>query len=738
MNPSVTTGHAQTSSRMLLRWLIGIDATIIGITVLLATLWMISNLNAVKEREQLVIENMANSLSNGIEAHLLHVDLGLKNILLEVSANPDIRSDNPKSINQILEEQRGLNPHIESLRIADASGMVRHGSGVNTNTMVDVSEREFFSTLKSRNTLDAQVTGPHMARISKKWVVTLSRRINRPDGSFAGVIYANLAADEFQKLFRVVKLGADDVISLRMDTRRLVTRFSPKQDTADDIGSVNISSELATALQEDPLAGTYTAPTPPDHLERINAYRKVDGFPMTVLVGVNTASYIQPWTRTAVHVVVLCVLIATLTVVASVLAYSSRKRVIFNEQKVRDQAERTAAILQTALDGIHLLDDKGLLLQANPAFSKMLGYREGFLIGQPLSYWSNLSLDDLRCLAQADDESSLVKVQTMLRRQAGDLLEVEIQARHVLLGDAFVWCCSARDMTHRKQQEAELRWNQTLLHSIAASSPLAILVTDYCQDKILFANPRFYQLWDLTHLEPGAGQEQLNIGCIIAACATRLLKSPDFVISFLKPVEGDTQISQELELDMADGRILRSIRVSMNDAQCQIFGNLFIFEDVTMRVSMTRNAQRAQSLLRGAIDALEEAFVLYDPSDRLLLFNDRYQALYVESADLMVPGALFEDIVREGALRGQYAEAVGRVDEWVAERMAKHRYPDGPMIQTLKDGRLVRVLERRLPDGHTVGFRMDVTQLFQAQGLSASSHALKARIDDDQLKEHAI
>lgn len=714
MTPLTRTSPMPLSNRALLRWLITIDAAIIGLTILLASLWMNAHLLAARDREQIVVENMANSLSQSLESHLSQVDLGLKNVLLEIGANPDIRSNDQKPLAQILDEQRSLNPHIESLRIADATGTVRYGHSVSQNTKVDVSERDFFIALKSTNTSDLQVSGPNMARISKKWVVTLARRISRPDGSFGGVLYANLAADEFQKIFSEFKIGTDDVISLRMNTLRLVTRFSPKRTTVNDVGTSNISSELGAALKANQLAGSYIAPTPLDQLERINAYHMVDGFPMTVIVGVSTASYVQPWRRTAVHVALLCTLIAAFTVVISALVYSHKKRLVLNEHQVKFQAERTAAILQTASDGIHLLDDNGLLIQANPAFSKMLGYREGYLVGQPLSFWSDLSINDLRCQADGGDGLSVVKVQTVLRCKNGDSVEAEIQARHVLIGEALVWCCSARDMTNHRRQKAELLWDQTLLQSITTSSPLAFLVTDYRQDLVLYANPRFYQLWDLVSMAPQAGQVQVKIGSVIAACATRLLDSSAFVISFLKPVEGDTEPSHEHELDMTDGRILRWIHVPMHDAQSQTFGNLFIFEDVTLRVSMARKAQKTESLLRGAIDALEEAFVLYDPNDRLVIFNDRYKALYVESADLLVPGALFEDIVREGALRGQYAEAVGRVEEWVAERMAKHRNPGGPLLQTLKDGRLVRVLERRLPDGHTVGFRMDVTQLVQA------------------------
>jgi len=134
---------------------------------------------------------------------------------------------------------------------------------------------------------------------------------------------------------------------------------------------------------------------------------------------------------------------------------------------------------------------------------------------------------------------------------------------------------------------------------------------------------------------------------------------------------------------------------------------------------------RASTLLRGSIDSLDDAFALYDPDDRLVLCNQRSLEAYPLSADLMVPGALFEHIIRKGAERGQYAQALGRIDAWVAERMALHRQPASMLTQRLSDGRTLRIVERRMPDGHTVVFRVDITELVRAtEAAQAASHAM--------------
>ena len=138
-------------------------------------------------------------------------------------------------------------------------------------------------------------------------------------------------------------------------------------------------------------------------------------------------------------------------------------------------------------------------------------------------------------------------------------------------------------------------------------------------------------------------------------------------------------------------------------------------QDISVSKAAQENTARSEALLRGAIDAVDEAFVLYDPDDRLVMCNERYRQVYPRVAHLMVRGARFEDIIRAGAELGDYAAAIGRVDAWVAERMASHRSGNTELLQKLTNGRTLRLVERRMSDGHTVGFRIDITDLVQAK-----------------------
>jgi signal transduction histidine kinase len=150
-------------------------------------------------------------------------------------------------------------------------------------------------------------------------------------------------------------------------------------------------------------------------------------------------------------------------------------------------------------------------------------------------------------------------------------------------------------------------------------------------------------------------------------------------------------------------------------------------------------AEAAEHRLLEAIESLEEGFVLFDSEDRLSLCNSRYRALYAASADLLVPGAKFEDLLREGARRGQYPDAVGRIDDWIAERMRAHRSASSVIEQRLPEGTWLRIAERRTASGGVVGFRVDITGFKEAtaRAEAAAQEAQRLSRELDAILDHS-
>jgi signal transduction histidine kinase/DNA-binding response OmpR family regulator len=122
-------------------------------------------------------------------------------------------------------------------------------------------------------------------------------------------------------------------------------------------------------------------------------------------------------------------------------------------------------------------------------------------------------------------------------------------------------------------------------------------------------------------------------------------------------------------------------------------------------------ATKAQSRLTDALESISEGFFLFDADDRMVLCNSRFRDLYPGMADVHRPGLGFEEMLRTAAERRIAADAVAQPQEWIEQRLAQHRNPGGPFLQPQRDGRWIRISERKTHDGGTAGVFTDVTEL---------------------------
>jgi PAS domain S-box-containing protein len=156
---------------------------------------------------------------------------------------------------------------------------------------------------------------------------------------------------------------------------------------------------------------------------------------------------------------------------------------------------------------------------------------------------------------------------------------------------------------------------------------------------------------------------------------------------------------------------------------------LGVFRDTAIEVqkSNLKEIRETRRRLSEAIESISEAFSLYDSEDRLVACNSKYRALlYAGVGDEAIIGMTFEALIRRSAERGDIVDAQGRIEEWVEERLARHRDPSAAFVQRRGDGRWVIVSERKTDDGGTVAVYSDVTELKQREEeLSVKTNALE-------------
>jgi adenylate cyclase len=122
-------------------------------------------------------------------------------------------------------------------------------------------------------------------------------------------------------------------------------------------------------------------------------------------------------------------------------------------------------------------------------------------------------------------------------------------------------------------------------------------------------------------------------------------------------------------------------------------------------------ARRAQTQLSEAIETISEGFVLYDAEDRLLVCNQRFKEMYADVPVEIRPGTPYETILRAVAATGIVPLQSQGAESWIAERLRRHRHPEGAFEQRRSGGVWVKISERRTAEGGVVGVFTDVTEL---------------------------
>ena len=119
----------------------------------------------------------------------------------------------------------------------------------------------------------------------------------------------------------------------------------------------------------------------------------------------------------------------------------------------------------------------------------------------------------------------------------------------------------------------------------------------------------------------------------------------------------------------------------------------------------------ALNQIREAIDAMPDGLAFFDAEDRLVLWNNRYDEVNPELSSNLQAGMTFREIIQIGLNEGLYAEAKGREEEWITERMQSRRALSAMMEQRIAGDRWLRVADRRTAAGGIVTVCTDITDL---------------------------
>lgn len=256
---------------------------------------------------------------------------------------------------------------------------------------------------------------------------------------------------------------------------------------------------------------------------------------------------------------------------------------------------------------------------------------------------------------------------------------------------------------------------QRLLAMVAERTANMVVISDAAR-RILWVNPAFERRTGY-RLDEVRGRRPADV-----------LNSPRTDPATIAAIDAAQSAGQPVTAELLNrGRDGREFWVSIDlqpfrDDHGRLAGFISVEADITERHlreqerrALERERQHAREELRRAVDEMPNGFALFDAEERMRLCNEAYRRMFSPIAPILEPGVRFEEVVRSAIAAGVFADAEGEAETLLAERMARFRAGGDIFVQRLWNGRWIWSRDTRLPDGTTIAYRLDITELKQKE-----------------------
>lgn len=321
---------------------------------------------AVKENE---------NLARAFEEHIVTTIGGLDQLTLLVKLEYEERGTKI-NLAALLNRLSIPKSVVNQLAVIDRHGYVTASSLPFTRT--NLSDREHYGVHLAQDNGKLFISKPVLGRVSGKWSVQLTRRINKRDGSFGGVVVLSLDPYYFARFYRQVDMGGNGLVALIgldgvVRARQVGSQFG--------LGQHITRGSLFTHLEKSD-NGHYVSRGTIDGARRFTSYRRLRDYPFVVAVGTAESDVLADFEQRRAYLVTAALFVtALLLAVALWLIMLARRHAGYLAQ-LEDSRARQQAFMDSVPDSGWMKDNAGRFIAVNRAFAARFEVDQEAVIGK--------------------------------------------------------------------------------------------------------------------------------------------------------------------------------------------------------------------------------------------------------------------------------------------------------------------------------------------------------------------
>ena len=322
------------------------------------------------------------------------------------------------------------------------------------------SDREYFQQHRASPDKGTLIGRPVRSRSGGQWIITASRRINHPDGSFAGVALLTIDVTYFSKFYERFDLGPNGSASLLNDAGILLARTGDKSEAF--VGRDLSKTPLFRDWASRPEAAVYYFKSPLDNLQRLSYYQRSSRYPVMVLASKSQEDVLAPWRRAAgTRMIFVLGLVLLIAVIGFYLVRQLLQRQRMAQVLVAKEANFRLLAEQSS-DMVTRIGLDNRLLYVSPSCVRITGWSADELLDT--SALAGIHEDDMERVEQAIaalKNGEAEEARFIYRQRHRDKGEIWAEAAlHVTLasdsGEIDGVVAVMRDMTEQKDLQDKL------------------------------------------------------------------------------------------------------------------------------------------------------------------------------------------------------------------------------------------------------------------------------------------
>src|SRR3954470_1123264 len=285
-------------------------------------------------------------------------------------------------------------------------------------------------------------------------------------------------------------------------------------------------------------------------------------------------------------------------------------------QVLENNEKRFRRILTNAPDVSWTSDLHGRTVYISPKVESVLGYTKDEFCQAPQLRMGHIHPGDLERVREAYEslfrKQSSFDVEYRFRRKDGSWVWVQDRATTIHEEDGVIFADGFLcDITRRKEEEAELKFQKAFLEAQANSTLDGILVVDR-EGRTLLRNQRFAEIFKLPEQLLEMHEDERLLRHVAA-----LMKNAESFLSRVEHLYMHPNETSRDELELKNGTFLDRYSSSVVDKSGVYYGRIWTFRDITAR----RKAERELRLTQFSVDHASEAIQWLDAEGRIVYAN---------------------------------------------------------------------------------------------------------------------